>query len=726
MKEIVMESPENLGLVNYDNYGPLRDYPTSARIVVNTDDITMDTWEDYYLGVLNIFRDGIEQDIIKEKLITLQFGNTGMSCELFITDFFININMWYVIIFAGGEIKPYHLVCQDCLNSKDIKNFIDKYFILEYRDKLSFRLLNNIIDDGLCNWFLVNEFASYFSETLNLKDDIDLMKHVPRYRELLHTDLSDVPIGDVNKVALGLTKELMEIEKRARYILGYDHCMANSHRAGTTPMKQRKESHINIGPKPDGNGNVYSHSINKSYINGGVNDIADFFIDSALSRTAQILSHTNVGSSGHFARLLGLNNSGSFLSKTIDHCDTRTLVPFTIKTKRHLELYYDRFYRLDPNGQVRLINRGDDWLIGKTVYLYSPTTCNSNSHNDGICKRCYGLLSYINSTINVGKISAEILSRDLTQRMLSARHILEASIKKTEWSKGFENYFDMEYNYIVYRPNDNGKNGWLVIDPDTIEIENEEDYNDEDSAADDMKEHIPFFSIITDDQDEIVIRDQDNRDLYISNDLNKVIRRYSEPIDGKIYIPLEKIDEDVPLFYFRILNNELSRLLDNLMALINRKPVIERYNLPSLLQSFIDIVVEGGLDIMGIHCEVIISNQIHNTIDLFKPIDWSNPNAAYKMVTLGDALLNNPNPSVTLMYQYLAKTLYTPLTYRKHGPSFLDMFFMQHPQQFLNGTFAKSIHDDELPQKAPWFIKLDEEPKPEVKKLIDPPYKIII
>lgn len=705
---MMVEIEENVGLIYKENYGPFKDFPDDKDVVINTDDINMDTWEDYFLGILNIFRDGIELDIVKEKTVLVKFGDTGRYCKLYLQDLFVELNMWYFIIFAGGTIKPYHLTKKgNSIKSSDITKFVNRYFILEYRDKLPFILMNNIIDDALFNWFFVNEFSNYLADSFNLKDSSDLARKHPEYYALLHKDYSGYSIDEVNKIALQDTLRMIEIEeKESKAILGYDHCMANSHRAGTTPVKQIKEGFINIGPKPDGNGDVYSHTINKSYVNGGIGDIADFFVDSALSRTAQILSHTNVGDSGHFARLLGLNNTGSYVSRDIDHCDTRNLIMLTIKSQGHLDKYYDRYYREKPNGVVKFISRKEDnsHLIGKTLYFYSPMTCNSATHGKGFCHRCYGALWVINCLINAGKISAELLSKVLTQILLSAKHILEALVKKTVWVKEFYDYFDMEYNYIVLKNTDDLQDAYIVINPSLIDIDNEEDYGE--NEENNMREHISMFKVVTK-SGEYEIKDNDGRELYISNELNRAIRKYAEPKDNLIYIPMDKLKEDQPIFYIRLLNNELSRLLDKLEAMINKKSVTESFDINGLIQGVIDTAVEGNLDIMGVHCEVILSNQIHNAVDLFTGIDWSNEQAAYKLVTLNEALLNNPSPGVTLMYQYLAKTLYTPLTYRKHGPSFIDMFFMLHPQDYPNTDYAKTYLDSEIEDAVPWRINLN-------------------
>lgn len=91
-----------------------------------------------------------------------------------------------------------------------------------------------------------------------------------------------------------------------------------------------------------------------------------------------------------------------------------------------------RYYKLGPDGMDYLINaKKDTYLIGKTIYLYSPMTCASAAHGHGICRRCYGELAYINRNIRPGKLASEILSAQLTQKQLSAKHLLETVIENS-------------------------------------------------------------------------------------------------------------------------------------------------------------------------------------------------------------------------------------------------------------------------------------------------------
>jgi hypothetical protein len=144
--------------------------------------------------------------------------------------------------------------------------------------------------------------------------------------------------------------------------------------------------------------------------------------------------------------------------------------------------------------------------------------------------------------------------------------------------------------------------------------------------------------------------------------------------------------EDLPLFFIDIQNNELSKTMDKLMNIINKNDVTTTKNRNELLTEMVNTIIEGNLNIMAIHCEIILANQIRNIDNILELPDWSYPNEPYKILTLNQALTDNPSVVVSLLYQKLSKMLYNPLTFRKHKPSFLDLFFMEKPQNYLSDT----------------------------------------
>ena len=90
-------------------------------------------------------------------------------------------------------------------------------------------------------------------------------------------------------------------------------------------------------------------------------------------------------------------------------------------------------------------------------------------------------------------------------------------------------------------------------------------------------------------------------------------------------------------------------------------------------------------------------NQIRSIYSNIKKPQWEYENEPYKILTLKKSLRDNPSVAVSLMYQHLSHTLYYPLTFQKTAPSFMDVFFMKQPQNFMEDN--SSLIDTEVKPK---------------------------
>lgn len=682
-------------LENINNYKKYEELIKNGTMVISVNDITIDSWKDYFYGLLNIFKDGIETDFVQKSFVTIDFGDE--TVELSLIDLWFNLIMWNLLINTDESIRPKHIFFEKELTGKSIKKYIDKHCIEINRRKINNITLNNIINESLKQFFHIDDFSFYLANTFNLEDTIDLMNKNERFNELMHLDLSNVPLEDVKNVGMELTYEAIGIMKNSKDLLGYDHCLADNWRAneGVNP-RQYKEFSFNIGTKPNNEGGIYPYNINNSYINGGVSEPYAYLMDSATARTAQILSKNNVGTSGAFARILGLNNTDTKLHPDPNYdCHTKNYEIITIKNKSVLGMLKNRWYRLKENGMEYLLKDTDEHLIGQTIYLRSPITCASAARGDGICYKCYGELAYVNNDINPGKYAAENLSSKLTQRLLSAKHLLETNVKTMNWTDGFSDFFDIEGNCIKVVQDANFKGYTLIIDPEEISLDDEDDEESEES----YNEYITEFKIQCPDGELITCGTTDHDKLYISKEMNKLIRTKADPVDGKVNIPMNVLN-DALLFFIVLHNSGLSKTMDRIKDIIDKNSVTRSMDRNQLLQEFIDTIIEGGLKITSVHCEVLIMNQIRDIEDILEKPNWKIPNAPYQILTTNQALTNNPNVVISLMYQKLSKTLYAPLTFRKNKPSFMDLFFMEQPQEFLynNDIITEGVEETDVEQ----------------------------
>ena len=702
--------PEDSCLVNFKNYYIYADM-IIRRLPYTTvyvpEDITVENIADHIDGINAILQDGIDEEYVHNLKIEIAWED-NISCKLFIVDYWFNLFMWSMILKNNDPIRPKHIFWSPELKKKNIKNFVDEY-VLTKENKIKYGnvFLNNNICDGLWHYSDIEQFSYYLANTINNEDDIDLMRAVPVYRDLLHVSLAGVPFDQVKDAGMEATNKAIDIIKNSRKYIGYDHGLANSFKASEAiNPRQFKEARLSIGTKPNGSGGIYPFIIDKSFTNGGVNDPLSYFIESSTARAAQIMSKTNVGDSGDFARLLGLNNMDTILNLDRNYeCMSQHFMQYTIKSEKHLNMIKNRYYRHNPRGMQYLIEpKKNRDLIGQTIYLRSPMTCASRSSGIGICKCCYGDLYWTNININVGKIAAEILSSILTQILLSAKHLLETRIVAIKWLPQFQDFFDIDINAIKLTDLDelDLKRYFMIIDPEDVYLVNEEEdtisYDDEgneisneEEGAGIYNEYVSRFYIQTPDGEMIECGTQDNESLYISRELNEQIRRRASAVDGKVSIPLNVLGDDI-LFYIKISNDEISKTMNDIINIINKSSITENMDKDQALQSLIDLVIDGGLDIDAVHLEVILANQIVSPFDVLSKPNWNDPFAQYKLLTLDHALVNNPSVIVSLLYKDLHKVLYNPLSFTKHAPSFFDLFFCEQPQVYMSeGLFDDNV-----------------------------------
>ena len=692
---VKLQEPIPFRLTNIESYGPYSDIIHNKIVNIDLRSITKNTWQSHYDSVLNLFKDGIETECIQKGFVNVTFYN-NVSIDLSLADYLINLIMWNMLIRTNIDIYPMHIFFANEIKKDTIKDYIDRFLIDTSRKNFTNKELNNIIDDTLFRIHDIDSFAMFLSNTVNLEDNVFLMNKCTDFNDCMHADLSGVPLEDVKSVGMEYANRAISIMKDANQYLGYDHCLADACRAseGINP-KQFKEFTINIGTKPNGHGGIFEKPILSSFINGGVATPLDYFIESSTGRTAQIIKYQNVGSSGHFARILGLNNMDSSLYPNPNYdCHSVNFVRILVKDKKTLKMLKNKYYRLDPRGMENIIHANDSHLIGQYVYLRSPITCASAARGQGICYKCYGDLAYtvfdagINFGVNIGRIASETLSSSLTQKLLSAKHLLETFIEKITWSDKFNELFEIEGNLVHLNPEVNPKDFRMVISPECIELENEEDddlvSDDDENGAAIYNEYICEFDVMDSMDNVYHITSDKGTKLYISNELNTIIRRKGEPIDGKIYVDFTELKSG-NLFIIPIENNELSKTLDHLKDLLDKNSTIANFDIHNLLQALIDTVIEGGLNIASTHLEVIMSNQIRDKDNILERARWYEYNPSYEILSLNKALTCNPSVTISMSYQKVSRLLYNPLTFKKHGSSFMDLFFMEKPQYAIHG-----------------------------------------
>ena len=701
-----------MALTNLNNYGYYQELAQrGTQIVYVSRDINDSNIDTHFDNILAIFDDGIETDFVQHMKLHLVFRHG--ECDMYIEQYLFNLIFWPLITRSKYEIDTKHIIFEPVIKSDWMIKYINKFFIRKNLMKMDRIVMNQSIDRCINKFIKLQNYQMFFANSVDFDDTIELMNKYKEFNDTMHVDLTGIPMQDIKEYIM------KNARIQEKYITAPDsvHNQKYAFQTGEgTNLKQYAEVCVAIGAKPDGQGGLFTHPINHSFINGGLQSIEDIVIDSSIGRIAQIISKQNVGQSGAFARRLGLNNMDSFLNPDPNYsCDTKNLEEVYIKDEKILSMFDLRFYRFKIDGPEYLLNADTDKnLIGQTLLFRSPITCASAAKGYGICYRCYGLLAYLNNDINIGQIAAEQLSAKYTQRLLSAKHLLEASVVKMRWPQEFYDLFTVEYDRIILKENGDYHKFRLIIDSD--DINDEDEGSDEDDPQietdEDNNDYVYSFKVKYPDGHIVSIGTAESDPIYFDDDLVEIMEAQDTNDDGVYDIPLTDFIEK-NIFYVDIQNNELSKTMKQIKNLIDNKASIKMHDRNTLLRDFIAYNLAGGIKINSVHFEVLISNQIRNADDIMLPPDWEQKDAPYQFIKLEDAITNSPRIGVRLQGSKLKKTLINASDKGIYKPSNLDVFYMERPQDFINPKLVDRSHDvsERKIIKPVYFTKKDTDKK---------------
>lgn len=667
-------------LVNMNNYGFYKELVETGHQTIYTKDINDSNIDEHYKNIINILNDGIETPEVREFKIHVVFPDDEL--DLYIFQYLFNLMMWPLIVCSGEQIMSYNLFFEEVITKKEIKKYIDNQFIRKNMTKMNLISLNQNIDRCIGKFRDLINFQMYCCNTIDFKDTVDFMNEFPEFNDIIHLDISGVPMEDVKEVGMRYTNQMIKYITRP----DRDHNLKYpfiSHEG--VNAKQFKEVAVSIGTKPNGKGGVFPKPINSSFINGGLQSVEDVLIDSSIGRIAQILTKQNVGQSGAFARRLGLNNeSNSKLHHDPTYsCDSVNFEEVNIKSEDILEIYDMRYYRFKENGMEYLLDaQRDKHLIGQKLLFRSPMTCASAARGNGVCYRCYGNLAYANSNINIGQIASELLSAIYTQTLLSAKHLLESAIIKMNWNSEFYEYFNVEFDQLTLKDELDYKKISIIINENDI-IENDSD-DDETSGVEECNYIYSF--ILRDGNTDIIIKTADEDPIYITNDMVNEMNSGNKIDEENWEIPAEKIKNICP-FMIDVQNDELSKVMKQVKNLIDNKSSIKEHNRNSILEAFIDANLAGRIHINAVHFEVLLMNQLRAYDDILGKPDWTKRNEKCQFITLEQALTDNPSITVRLQSTKLKRTLIHPSNKVLSAPSIFDLYTVEKPQEFIDPAY---------------------------------------
>ena len=132
-------------LTNPEYYGAFARLLTEEEIVINPKDINkLNIMPDYIEGLLNVFRDGIEQECVHNFKVKVLWDN-GKKCIFNLFDLYFNLVMWKMLVDLDAPILPHNIFIDKNITGDTIKNWIDTNVIDVFLDKVDPLTLNRTI-----------------------------------------------------------------------------------------------------------------------------------------------------------------------------------------------------------------------------------------------------------------------------------------------------------------------------------------------------------------------------------------------------------------------------------------------------------------------------------------------------------------------------------------------------------------------------------------------------
>ena len=414
--------------------------------------------------------------------------------------------------------------------------------------------------------------------------------------------------------------KLLEEEMTKR---GNPFFLANKYTKILKP-KQMEELYINFSQIPDGK-NIIPVIMNGNGFRAGYHGMDVLYAGAIAARVPDIMNEEYMGSAGYFNRNLMILTYGT-ISKTVYDCGSVNPIPITVD-EDVLDMFAGRFYYEHKNsGVLKILHETDKHLIGKTLWFRSPCTCNLN---EDVCHVCYGTHALKVGDLKGGFIyTTEIMTSNVSQNVLSAKHLLKTNAEKIELSDDLEQYFVLDSSAVV---------------PD-------EDKRFDIYLRDDYQDNISDYLM-----------------LYIGKELKPLkISRYAN-----IHIPDKVLDKmkEVVIDDTTYLKISSYKVLENGGIFCNITPInimmTQKYmdimrlfeNDMSKFEKVEDIVVKlmhllkGTIPLLSVHGEIIIAKHLRDANNKLLRPNFLVPDAPYQILKLKSALQNIEAVSTALSFE---------------------------------------------------------------------------
>lgn len=665
-----------------------------------------DTYEEFQIKLMNIIcgcfasDEKIRRTCIEYPIQFKFYREDNKSYKIQLRHFLYNVYLWYSFV----EVSDIHILDDSFILEAEeiphINDFINEKVIKVMRE-LNVKETTIGFNVSKTNYKLRGislELSQIMGFHFDEKTFIEMYKD-PVIRELMTIKLpQDAQPVEIEKIIDDAEKKLVNHLKSIP-----DNPISIILRAGTgIKIKQLVEYLIMMGMKPSLEGEVMPIPIETSSLVGGLNRPSYQYIDASGARKPLIMNYKEMGNAGYFSKKMLELARTLELSREISDCDTKHLVTYEVKTKKHLKKLVGKYYKLDGDDDFRLLKPTDEKLIGKKIHVRSAVTCSCGQNH--VCARCVGEVANLNWDIaeGIAGFESEENTKEVEQNILSSKHLLTTKSEKIEFSDTFHKYFVLSSGEIstVLDGLENADDLAILINPD--EVERKEEF-DSDSTYNTFISSGRFFivNLVTGEQEEVRIKN--DKEIYITGYATEVMKSSKDGL-----IRFKDLDESTPILEVTIMNNELTKPLYDLMKLLDkqdRSALLDELTIDAFSQKYLDTIIEANMSASMAAGELVINRIVREKDNIRRRPDFSSIwMPEYDIYTISSALENNASITVGLSFEQLQRQLLNANLDERTGTSYMDVFFQETLSTKEFKKYARDVDDEDNLKGSSFYL----------------------
>lgn len=665
-----------------------------------------DTYEEFQIKLMNIIcgcfasDEKIRRTCIEYPIQFKFYREDNKSYKIQLRHFLYNVYLWYSFV----EVSDIHILDDSFILEAEeiphINDFINEKVIKVMRE-LNVKETTIGFNVSKTNYKLRGislELSQIMGFHFDEKTFIEMYKD-PVIRELMTIKLpQDAQPVEIEKIIDDAEKKLVNHLKSIP-----DNPISIILRVGSgIKIKQLVEYLIMMGMKPSLEGEVMPIPIETSSLVGGLNRPSYQYIDASGARKPLIMNYKEMGNAGYFSKKMLELARTLELSREISDCDTKHLVTYEVKTKKHLKKLVGKYYKLDGDEDFRLLKPTDEKLIGKKIHVRSAVTCSCGQNH--VCARCVGEVANLNWDIaeGIAGFESEENTKEVEQNILSSKHLLTTKSEKIEFSDTFHKYFVLSSGEIstVLDGLENADDLAILINPD--EVERKEEF-DSDSTYNTFISSGRFFivNLVTGEQEEVRIKN--DKEIYITGYATEVMKSSKDGL-----IRFKDLDESTPILEVTIMNNELTKPLYDLMKLLDkqdRSTLLDELTIDAFSQKYLDTIIEANMSASMAAGELVINRIVREKDNIRRRPDFSSIwMPEYDIYTISSALENNASITVGLSFEQLQRQLLNANLDERTGTSYMDVFFQETLSTKEFKKYAKDVDNEDNLKGSSFYL----------------------